>query len=162
MKPRSRQLSLRLDAATPDRAANWRAGACIAYLGRQCLLQLDTDRQDAALESNTLHLPLPPAATPRQIQDSAEAWLRREAERLIETSLMRQAACSGRSTPRWALSFSARRGWASLHADGSLRFNWRLVEQPTEVIDQVVGQVLAGLPQERGQDTADFWGMLAA
>lgn len=142
----------------------WRDGAGLAYLGGHLILQLDTDRKDAALDAATLHLPLPPAATPRQIQDGVEAWLRREATRLIGASVERQARRRGQSqpVPRWALSFSARGGWVAQHADGSLRFNWRLVEQPADVIDQVVSQAVAALPRQGGSATADFWGMQTA
>lgn len=160
MKPRSPQLSLRLDSALPTPASRWRDGAGLAYLGAHLTLQLDTDRQDAVLDGNILHLPLPPAATPRQIQDGVEAWLRREATRLIGASVERQAQRRGPPAPRWALSFSARGGWAAQHVDGSLRFNWRLVEQPAAVIEQVVGQALAALPRQHA--TADFWGMQTA
>lgn len=162
MKPRSPQLSLRLDSAPPDPALRWRDGAALAYLGGHLVLRLDTDRKDAVLDAAALHLPLPPAAMPRQIQDGVEAWLRREATRLIGASLERQAQRVGRSVPRWALSFAARGGWVSQHADGSLRFNWRLVEQPAGVIDQVVGQALAALPGHTANATADFWGMQTA
>lgn len=162
MTPRSPQLSLRLESAPPDPARRWHDGAALAYLGHHLILRLDTDRKDAILDGDTLHLPLPPAATPRQIQDGVEAWLRREATRLIGTSMETQAQRFGPPTRRWALSFSARGGWASQHADGSLRFNWRLVEQPVGVIDQVVGNALAALPRDSDSATADLWGMQAA
>lgn len=160
MKPRSPQLALRLDSAPPDPAARWRDGAALPYLGAHLTLRLDTDRKLAMLDGGVLHLPLPPAATPRQIQDGVEAWLRREATRLIGASVARQAQRHDHPVPRWVLSFSARGGWALLHADGSLRFNWRLIEQPAEVIEQVVGQALGALPAECA--TADLWGMQTA
>lgn len=163
MKPRSPQLNLRLDAAPPDLAAHWRDGTRLAYLGAHIILQVDTDRKTAALDVDALHLPLPPAATPRQIQDGVEAWLRQEATRLIGASVERHAQRLGlgqQYAPRWALSFSARSGWTHTHADGSLRFNWRLIEQPVALIDQTVGRALAAL--STGSATADFWEMQAA
>ncbi|MBI3525259.1 MAG: DUF45 domain-containing protein [Betaproteobacteria bacterium] len=160
MKPRSPQLALRLDSPPPDPAAHWRDGARLAYLGGHIILQIDTDRKSAALDAAALHLPLPPAATPRQIQDGVEAWLRQEATRLIGASVKRHARRLACSAPRWALSFSARSGWTHTHADGSLRFNWRLVEQPVALIDQTVGRALATLVT--GNATADLWEMQAA
>jgi predicted metal-dependent hydrolase len=156
---RSPQLSLRLDSAPPDTAARWRDGACIAYLGGTLILQLDTDRKTAMLDGDILHLPLPPAATPRQIQDGAEAWLRQEAARLIDTSLVRHAKRLECSVPRWALSFAARGSWVQHRNDDLLRFNWRLIEQKPTLIDQIVGRAVAELP--RPAATADFWGMQA-
>lgn len=163
MKQRSPQLSLRLDSAPPDPAARWRDGASLAFLGGHIALRLDTDRKTADLDGVILHLPLPPAATPRQVQDGVEAWLRQEAARLIGASVERHAqrlGLDGQHAPRWALSFSARGGWAQSHADGMLRFNWRLIEQPAALIDQTVGRALAALPT--GSATADFWGMQTA
>jgi hypothetical protein len=159
VKPRDPQLSLRLDSAPSHSAGRWRDRASLPYLGAHLVLQLDTDRTAAVLDGDILHLPLPPAATPRQIQDGVEAWLRREATRLIDGGVQRQAQRLGLPRPRWALSFSARGGWVAQHADGSLRFNWRLIEQPAGVIDQVVGQALAALPRQHA--TADFWEMQA-
>jgi len=156
MKARSPQLRLRLEAAPPDSAARWGDGATLPYLGVHLLLRLDTDRCAAVREDDALHLPLPPAATPRQIQDGAEAWLRQEASRLIGASIARQAA----GNPRWALSFAARGGPVQVTADGVLRFNWRLIEQPAAVIDQVVGRALASLP--RTAASADLWSLSPA
>ena len=163
MKPRSPQLTLRLDSAPPDPAARWRDGASLAFLGGHIALRLDTDRKTADLDGVILHLPLPPAATPRQVQDGVEAWLRQEAARLIGASVARHAqrlGLAGQHAPRWALSFSARGGWAHSHADGTLRFNWRLIEQPAALIDQTVGRALAALPT--GSATADLWAMQTA
>lgn len=158
MTARNQQTSLRLDAAPPDPARRWHDGARLPFLGGELVLALATDRKAAAREGDTLHLPLPPRATPRQIQDGAEAWLRREATLVIAASIERHTA--GADTPRWALSFAAKGGWADIRADGSLRFNWRLIEQPAALIDQVVGRTIAALPQPGAH--GDLWGMLQA
>lgn len=156
MKARSPQLRLRLDAGVPDSAARWQDGARLPYLGDTLILKLDTDRGTAVRENDSLHLPLPPGATPRQIQDGAEAWLRQEAARLIGASIARQSP----GNPRWALSFAARSGPAQVAADGVLRFNWRLIEQPAAVIDQVVARAVASLPREAA--SADLWSLYPA
>lgn len=146
MKPRPPQLTLLLDARTPDPAARWRDGATIACLGASLTLCLDTARKDAVLDGTVLHLPLPPEATPRQIQDRAEAWLREQAARVIGAQLVIEARRLGRPAPGIALSFAARAGWAQTDGKGGLRFHWRLVEQPAEIIEQVVRRALAVLP----------------
>lgn len=156
MKARSPQLRLRLEAALPDSAARWHGGARLPYLGAHLLLELDTEHKAAIREDDRLHLPLPPAATPRQIQDGAEAWLRQEAARVIGASIARLAA----GNPRWALSFAARGGPVQVTADGVLRFNWRLIEQPAAVIDQVVARAVAALPREAA--SADLWSLSPA
>lgn len=156
MKARSPQISLRLDAAPPDPAVRWHEGAPLAFLGGQLVLRLATDRKAAVREGEILHLPLPPKATPRQVQDGVEAWLRQEAALFIDASVKRQSP----GNTRWALSFAARGGWAHIHADGSLRFNWRLIEQPAAVIEQVVGRAIATLPSPTA--SSDLWDMLPA
>lgn len=149
MKPprlQAPQLPLQLDVAPPDAAARWCDGVTCAYLGGTVVLSLDTASREAHLEGATLHLPLPPEATPRQIQDGAEAWLRAQAAELIETALANAARSMNRPVPHTKLSFAARANWWQPDAKGGLRFHWRLVEQPEAVLVQVVRQALAGLP----------------
>ena len=155
--PRNPQLALQLDAGIPDPAARWHDGASFAYLGDTLQLTIDADRKIAMRVGNTLHLPLPPAASPRQIQDGVEAWLRQEAARLIGLQVDAQAGRLSRPSPPWALSFASRGGWSQHHADGSLRFNWRLIEQPRETIEQVVAAAFGALPAANA--TADLWDM---
>ncbi len=146
MKPRPPQLALRLDFEAPDLGAQWRDGARLPYLGGDIVLALDTDRRTAAFEDGVLHLPLPPEATPRQVQDSAEAWLRKEAARLLEACIAMEARRQDRPAPHCSLSFAARASWVQPDGRGGLRCNWRLIEQPMAVIDQVVGHAVATLP----------------
>ena len=153
MKTRSPQLSLRLDAEMPDPAACWADGAPLSFLGGHLLLKLDTDRTIAVRENQILHLPLPPAATKRQIQDGAEAWLRQEAALIIGASLTRLAAPG--AVPRWKFSFAARGGWLQMHGDGTLRINWRVIEQPLAVIEKVLAGAVATWSDPR--QSADLW-----
>lgn len=146
MKPRHPQLALRLDFEAPDPGARWRDGARLPYLGGAIVLALDTDRRTAALEDGVLHLPLPPEATPRQVQDGAEAWLRKEAARLLAACIALEARRLGRPAPHSSLSFAARASWVQPDGRGGLRCNWRLIEQPLEVIEQTVALALAKLP----------------
>jgi len=145
MKRRPPQLSLLLDAAAPDAGERWRDGASVDYLGGRLLLCLDTGCREALLDTVILHLPLPPEATPRQIQDAAEAWLRRQAERVIGAELVMAARRAGRPVPAHGLSFATRAGWAQDDGKGGLRFHWRLIEQPEEVIAHVVSRALTSL-----------------
>lgn len=145
-RKRQPQLALRLDAEAPDAGARWREGAALAYLGASVMLRLDTDCKEATLADGELHLPLPPEATPRQIQDAAESWLRARALRVISAQVVMAARHLGRSAPKVSLSFAARGSWAQVD-DRSLRFHWRLIEQPQETIAQVVERAVAGLPR---------------
>jgi len=145
MKTRNPQLSLRLDLDLGEGELPWSEGASLAFLGGQVKLTLDTAHKQATLDGAALHLPLPPEATPRQIQDAAEAWLRNEAKHLLTEAIHRHAARQCRTPPKLALSFAARSHWVHVE-DNCLRCNWRLVEQPMAVIDQVVGRAMASLP----------------
>lgn len=138
MKARSKrppQLALRLDAAAPDHDARWGAGSSIVYLGTPLTLVLDTTRRLPERDGKELHLPLPPAATARQIRDAAESWLRDEALRIFSE----KSALAGQQTLRIALSFGKRGDWAQRDGD-VLRCHWRLVEQAPAVIEQVMRQ----------------------
>jgi predicted metal-dependent hydrolase len=145
-RKRQPQLALRLDAEAPDAAARWRGGAVLAYLGASLNLRLDTCGKEAVLADGELHLPLPPEATPRQIQDAAESWLRARALRVISAQVVMAARHLGRNAPKVSLSFAARGSWAQVD-DSRLRFHWRLIEQPPEAIAQVVERAVAGLPR---------------
>lgn len=162
MKSRSPQLNLPFSPAPSfvAQAPRWRDGAELQYLGACLVLRLDTDRKAAICDGDVLHLPLPPAATPRQIQDGVEAWLRQEALRLIGASIERLSQNLARPVPPWGLSFSARSDWVQGRADGALRCNWRLIEQPPALIEQAVSRALAALPSANAM--ADLWEVQAA
>lgn len=82
-----------------------------------------------------MHLPLPPAATPQQIRDTAESWLRDAALRTFS------ALVEGRGY-RIVLAYGKRGDWVK--RDGQiLRCHWRLIEQPPAVIAQVLDRALA-------------------
>lgn len=160
MKPRrSPQLTLRLDAAAPDPLAHWRDGARLAYLGGTLTLRLATGSEAVLRDGSDLHVTLPPEATPRQIRDLAEAWLREEAKRLVGAALESHAARLARPQPRWRLALGSPGQWIGAASDGTLRIHWRLVEQPAEVIDQVIGRSLAALPGP--QPTVDLFSAFA-
>jgi 1-acyl-sn-glycerol-3-phosphate acyltransferase len=97
---RAPQLNLRLDADTPDPAQRWHDGAELAYLGSSLRLALGSTEAEARHNGDTLALPLPPQATPRQIQDRAEAWLREEATRLLQEVITQKSALAARRVRR--------------------------------------------------------------
>lgn len=139
MKPRAPQLQLRLDAAVPATDAPWRAGGGVIYLGSVLTLALDTACPLPERVGEELHLPLPPAATPQQIRDTAESWLRDEALRVFQKSVP-----TGRQM-RIVLGFGKRGDWAKREGE-ILRCHWRLIEQPLGVIEQVITSA-AGAPE---------------
>ncbi|MEW6515193.1 MAG: hypothetical protein AB1443_14465 [Pseudomonadota bacterium] len=144
MPPHTPQLNLRLDAATDSKDSPWQAGGTIVYLGSRLTLVLDTAAREPLRIDGELHLPLPPAATPRQIRDAAESWLRDEALRVFTE----KSALAGRHPVRVVLCFGKRGDWAKREGgdDGEgdlLRCHWRLIEQPLAVVEQVLGHALS-------------------
>jgi predicted metal-dependent hydrolase len=160
-RKRPPQLALRLDAEAPDPATRWRDGAVVAYLGDSITLRLDTRCKEAILDGVELHLPLPPESTARQIQDAAESWLRTRALAIVSAQASTAARHIGRSVPDVSLSFSARGSWTQ--TDGrsglrcGLRCHWRLVEQPLDVIADVIERAVAALP--RAEATPDLFAL---
>lgn len=155
MRPRNPQLSLRLETAQPSVTIRWCEGARLPYLGMEIALHLSRECQEAGLHGGLLHLPLPPEALPRQIQDAAEAWLQREALMRFNDAAQRQAARYGTLVLPCVLSFATRANWVEVDMRSSdtkgeeqcLRCNWRLIGQAPIVIEQVIGAVVAALPQ---------------
>lgn len=144
MPNRKPQLQLRLDAVAPDTDASWSAGCAVAYLGNTLSLVLDTRCRTPERIGTQLHLPLPPAATARQIRDAAESWLRDEALRTFAAVVAEKSALAGRRAPRIALTFGRRSDW--VQRDGTkLRCHWRLVEQPATIIEQILCRALAAM-----------------
>ena len=141
---RTPQLALRLE--TPAAADAWCDGRQLAYLGGVLTLRLDRGVREASLVADELHLPLPPEASPRQIQDAAESWLRACAQRSLAAQLVMECRRRGRPVPTLSLSFANRAPWTQVDDRGGLRCHWRLIEQPQEVITQVMARAVAGLP----------------
>lgn len=145
---RNPQLKLKLDAGAAAPASRWHDGAELAFLGGSLRLVLDTTHKEAVCEGAALALPLPPQATPRQIQDRAEAWLRAEAKQRLQQIIEQKSALAARRAPRLALSFAARGNWVEVQDSETLRCNWRLIEQPSAVIEQAIARAIAALPPE--------------
>lgn len=145
---RQPQLDLRLNAATLDAAERWHEGASVAYLGGTLRLRLSSEYAEAKQVAEELHLPLPPEATPRQIQDCAEAWLRTQAMRHLNDLIMQKSALAGRRALRLVLSFATCDHWVTAPDATTLRCHWRLIEQPAAVIESVISRALTSLPQE--------------
>ena len=140
MKLRKPQLALKLDCVAAATGAR-RAGEDLPWLGRRLKLVLDTDYRQPTRVGDELHLPLPPAASDRQIRDAAESWLRDEAQRVF-TAIVAEVAAHNDAPPPVALAFGKQGDWARLQ-EGRLRCQWRLIGQSRPVIVQVLAAALA-------------------
>jgi predicted metal-dependent hydrolase len=84
-------------------------------------------------------------------------WYRREARRLLEDAVVREAERLGLSYARIAVR-DQRTRWGSCSTRGTLSFNWRLALAPPEVLDYVVLHELLHL-REPNHSPA-FWRLL--
>jgi len=140
----------RLQAAKVE----WRDGTSIPFLGEPVIVVLDPRATGAVLNSNvdalpgvprlTLHIGLPPTATPEQIRDAVQSWLQRQARRVFEERCHHFTQQLGVRYTRLSLS-SAQTRWGSASADGSIRLHWRLIHFAMSTIDYVVAHELAHL-----------------
>lgn len=165
MTLRPAQGSLRLDAPAPAASRRWQDGDLLAYAGRQLRLRLDTGVEAATLQGEELHLPLPPQASARQVQDAAEAWLRRVAEQQFSAYIAVRASQLDIAVPRLQLSFATRGGWvevepATSRQPGRIKCNWRLIELAPEAVEAELARALAAVPARLA--TPDLFGTLFA
>ena len=87
------------------------------------------------------------------------AWLGRQADAHINARVAAYAPQLGVKV-RPVEMREWRRRWGECHPDGHLRFNWRLIMLPPEIIDYVVVHELAHLLAP-GHNPR-FWGVVAA
>ena len=82
-------------------------------------------------------------------------WYRERAAERMESEIDRWWPRLGRGERRSALIRNQRRRWGSCAADGTLRFNWRVVMMPPALIEYIVVHELAHLTVMN--HSADFW-----
>lgn len=135
-------------------------GASVRYMGRTFALRVveSPGARSVCLASEELRVALPVGGAPGAVQAALEAWLRAEAAVVFEAAVARFAPLMG-VTPGRVLVRDQRRRWGSCGQDGTLRFNWRLIMAPPEVIDLVAVHELAHL-RHRNHSPA-FWAEVA-
>lgn len=119
----------------------------LSFLGAPLQVRLSDHHRCATHEDQLLYIPLPPDASARQIQDSAEAWLRARALEYMQQILAVEARNCARIPPAMRLSFAAKGAWVTAEGD-SLRCNWRLIQQHPVVIQQALRRGLLALPAQ--------------
>jgi predicted metal-dependent hydrolase len=133
-----------IERQVAERKAAWsRLQAGVAYfLGQPFRLTALRGAQGAvSLNENQLQVPLPGDAA---LWPPLKAWYQEQALRVIEARVNHFGALRGLKVGPVELKEWKRR-WGECHPDGKLRFNWRLIMCPLEVIDYVVVHELAHL-----------------
>jgi predicted metal-dependent hydrolase len=87
-----------------------------------------------------------------------ENWFRREAKKLLEERAADHAAGLGLSYNRVSIGDMKSR-WGSCSSSGTLRFSWRLLMAPFDVLDYVAAHEVAHLAEMNHSDR--FWAQVA-
>jgi predicted metal-dependent hydrolase len=158
------------EAKQPQEPLRFGAGEALPYLGEQ--LQILREPFDAAqderrrvtvtLEGGSLRIVAPDgldeAARREGVHRAVAGWYRERAQE----HLAERAALWGRRLGYSATKVLAREQrtrWGSCSADGTLRFNWRLIMADPELIDYVIVHELTHTRVRN--HSAEFWAELA-
>ncbi|HWQ27933.1 MAG TPA: SprT family zinc-dependent metalloprotease [Dehalococcoidia bacterium] len=145
----------------------WRTGEVVSFLGREYpLYVVDGPRSSlpaVRLSGGRLEVRVPSSAdeSTRRLRAAVavEWWYRQQAERHLRERIAHFAARLG-VAPRAVLIRAQRRRWGSCSANGVLRFNWRIMMAPPDVVDYVVVHELCHLAHPHHQ--ASFWAAVAS
>lgn len=129
-------------APAPRRAPA--SGDSLPFLGRNIPMLVritPSPRPAVALADREIQVLLPDSvdedARPGVIARALDRWYHERARDDLATRTAAWSQTTG-TTPTAVLVRNQRRRWGSCGADGTLRFNWRLVMAPPEVVDYVV------------------------
>ena len=129
-------------------------GPVVPVRGRPTLLRAERGRRAARLEAGELVAGGEGEAFARRIL----AWLKREALADLKSATARHAAALGRPAPAVRLT-DARTRWGSCTpATASIRYSWRLVLGPPEVLDYVAAHEAAHLVE--ANHSPAFWAVV--
>ncbi|MDO4905958.1 MAG: SprT family zinc-dependent metalloprotease [Lautropia sp.] len=123
-------------------------GGWVPCLGEQLTLRLQP--HTAHQRGRILHLgdelwiSGPASRHPEQLQQTLEAWLKKQAREVFGQRMRPLVEKLGRGPRAWGLS-SARTRWGSCSRQGDIRLNWRLIQFSPELIDYVIAHELAHL-----------------
>jgi predicted metal-dependent hydrolase len=128
------------------------------YLGRPYRLTI-TEQAKALVEICGVEIRVQPPADGLDWWPRLQTWYQGEAATHITAGIRRFAPSMG-LTPRRPLLKEWKRRWGECHPNGDLKFNWRLIMLPWEIIDYVVVHELAHL-KVPGHNPR-FWRVVAA
>jgi predicted metal-dependent hydrolase len=153
-----------VDALRPRRR-QFVSGESVPYLGRQVRLSVisaDVRTVEVRFNRGNFHLTVPDGVAGEARREALERalslWYQARASARLRERVNRWAAIGGYHPPV-VLIRSQRRRWGSCGADGTLRFNWRIIMAPPSLIDYVVVHELVHLRVRN--HSAEFWAGVA-
>jgi predicted metal-dependent hydrolase len=149
------------DLPPPPTPREFVSGETFRYLGRQYRLKLErTDDAEARVRLAEGRLIVPIASkggTAADARDRLVAWYRERAAVRVPERVTAWSARLGLH-PSSVLIREPKKRWGSADARGNIRFNWRIIQTPTRLIDYVVAHELVHLAH--ADHTRDFWATL--
>lgn len=113
------------------------------FLGQSYRLTAASTAGDA-VELGSKEIRVRPGGTGSDLWTPLQSWYRGQAELLLTKRVRHYGVEMGLAARDLELR-DWRRRWGECHPDGKLRFNWRLIMLPEEIIDYVVVHELAHL-----------------
>ena len=149
------------DLPPPPSPREFVSGETFRYLGRQYRLKLERTRDAEArvrIAEGRLIVPVTTkGSTPADARDRLVAWYRERAAIRVPERVTAWSAKLGLH-PSSVLIREPKKRWGSADARGNIRFNWRIIQTPTRLIDYVVAHELVHLAHS--DHTRDFWSAL--
>ena len=137
------------------------SGVSVPYLGRPVSLEIESaavKRTSVALQDGRIRIvlpsPLEAEARTGAAEKGLELWYRAEAARHLDGSIAHWSPVVGREPTRVIVRHQ-KRLWGSCAPDGTIRFNWRLVQLDPSLMDYVVVHELSHLAVRN--HSAPFW-----
>ena len=132
------------------------SGESVLYLGRHYRLKVHPNAAgEAKLRGGWLHV-----AAPSGVRQTAHvravlvSWLRGHAAERLPERVAAWRARAGVEMPRVVIADQQKR-WGSCDRNGTIRFNWRIIQAPMRLVDYVVVHELVHL-RHRGHGR-DYW-----
>lgn len=143
------------DLPPPPSPREFVSGETFLYLGRQYRLKVDGRlAADAGVRLVAGQLRV---SRKTDAREALVAWYRDRAADRIPRRVAHWAELLDAS-PGSVLIRDPRKRWGSADAKGNLRFNWRIIQAPTRLVDYVVAHELAHLRYPN--HTSQFWALV--
>ena len=130
----------------PSSPREFVSGETVLYLGRHYRLKVHSNETgEAKLRGGWLHVPAPAGARrTAHVRAALVSWLRGHAAVRLPERVEAWRSKAGVEMPRIVIADQQKR-WGSCDRNGTIRFNWRIIQAPMRLVDYVVVHELVHL-----------------
>jgi predicted metal-dependent hydrolase len=126
-----------------------RTGAKVVHLGHERLLKVErSDAEYVILETHVLRVGLLHDVAPndfeKAVSKSVELWQREETLRVCSELAAQMAKCLELPVPKVSV-FQSAKMWGLCELDGTLKFDWRIVQLEMRKIEEIIAHEVAHL-----------------